>query len=190
MALNFPATANVDDTYTDGTTTWKWDGSVWNIVDGADGVALFKTVAGDSGSATATIATDTITIAGGTDITSSVAGKTVTLNYTGAASNPNLFATIGTDDGTLTAASATSNVDILGGTHITTQNATDTDNIEINLAAFTVDFLSDVDTTTTPPSTGSVLKWDGAKWAPGTDALQVAVVLMQILLTDKMDHIT
>jgi len=170
MALNFPATANIDDTYTDGTTTWKWDGSVWNIVDGADGVALFKTVAGDSGSATATIATDTITIAGGTDITSSVAGKTVTLNYTGAASNPNLFATIGTDDGTLTAASATSNVDILGGTHITTQNATDTDNIEINLAAFTVDFLSDVDTTTTPPSTGSVLKWDGAKWAPGTDA--------------------
>ena len=170
MALNFPVSANIDDTYTDGTTTWKWDGSVWNIADGADGVALFKTVAGDSGSATATIATDTITIAGGTDITSSVAGKTVTLNYTGAASNPNLFATIGTDDGTLTAASATSNVDILGGTHITTQNATDTDNIEINLAAFTVDFLSDVDTTTSPPSTGSVLKWDGAKWAPGTDA--------------------
>ena len=58
MALNFPVSANIDDTYTDGTTTWKWDGSVWNIADGADGVALFKTVAGDSGSATATIATD------------------------------------------------------------------------------------------------------------------------------------
>ena len=170
MALNFPATANIDDTYTDGTSTWKWDGSVWNIVDGASGVALFKTVAGDTGSATATTATDTITIAGGTDIASSVVGKTLTLNYTGSASNPNLFSSIGTDDGTLTATTPASTFDIIGGTNIATQNLTDSNDIEINLSAFSVDFLSDVDTTTTPPSTGSVLKWDGAKWAPGTDA--------------------
>jgi hypothetical protein len=170
MALNFPISPNIDDTYTDGTTTWKWDGSVWNIVDGADGVALFKTVAGDTGSATATTATDTITIAGGTDIASSVVGKTLTINYTGSASNPNLFSSIGTDDGTLNATTPTSTVDIIGGTNITTQNSTDTNDIEINVSPFSIDFLSDVDTTTSPPSTGSVIKWDGAKWAPGTDA--------------------
>ena len=27
-----------------------------------------------------------------------------------------------------------------------------------------------MDTTSTPPQTGNVLKWDGGKWAPGTDA--------------------
>ena len=33
-----------------------------------------------------------------------------------------------------------------------------------------INSLSDVDTTSTPPQTGNVLKWDGGKWAPGTDA--------------------
>lgn len=36
----------------------------------------------------------------------------------------------------------------------------------------TITSLSDVDTTSTPPQTGNVLKWDGAKWAPGTDVTQ------------------
>lgn len=31
-----------------------------------------------------------------------------------------------------------------------------------------IDALSDVDTTTTPPATDDVLKWDGTKWKPGT----------------------
>ena len=35
-----------------------------------------------------------------------------------------------------------------------------------------MDFLNDVDTTTVAPTTGQVLKWDGAKWAIGTDATQ------------------
>jgi plastocyanin len=33
-----------------------------------------------------------------------------------------------------------------------------------------INSLSDVDTTSTAPQTGNVLKWDGGKWAPGTDA--------------------
>ena len=32
-----------------------------------------------------------------------------------------------------------------------------------------IDDLADVDTTTSPPSAGQVLKWDGAKWAPAND---------------------
>ena len=38
-----------------------------------------------------------------------------------------------------------------------------------DLNGISIDALSDVDTTTTTPSTGDVLKWDGSKWAPGTD---------------------
>ena len=79
------------------------------------------------------------------------------------------FNTIVSDDGQVIA-SGESTLNILGGTNIATAIATDTSNVTINLSAFSVDFLSDVDTTTVTPTTGQVLKWDGAKWAPGTDA--------------------
>ena len=38
------------------------------------------------------------------------------------------------------------------------------------VAAFSIDKLSDVDTTTTTPTSGQVLKWNGTKWVPGNDA--------------------
>jgi hypothetical protein len=38
------------------------------------------------------------------------------------------------------------------------------------VAAFSIDKLSDVDTTTTTPTSGQVLKWNGTKWVPGDDA--------------------
>ena len=82
----------------------------------------------------------------------------------------NLFATITSDDGSATANTVTDTLNILGGTNIATTIATDTDNLTINMSAFSIDFLSDVDTTSSSPATGNVLKWDGAKWAPGVDA--------------------
>jgi plastocyanin len=44
---------------------------------------LFATVAADSGTTTADTTTDTLTIAGGTDISTSISGDTLTLSYTG-----------------------------------------------------------------------------------------------------------
>ena len=44
---------------------------------------LFATIAGDSGSTTADATTDTLTIAGGSNISTSVSGDTLTINYTG-----------------------------------------------------------------------------------------------------------
>ena len=44
---------------------------------------LFATVAGDSGSTTANTTTDTLTVAGGTNITTAVVGDTVTVNFSG-----------------------------------------------------------------------------------------------------------
>ena len=64
----------------------------------------------------------------------------------------------------------TDTLNVLGGTNIATTIATDTDNLTINMSAFSIDFLSDVDTTSSAPATGNVLKWDGTKWAPGVDA--------------------
>ena len=43
------------------------------------------------------------------------------------------------------------------------------DGIEI-VAAFSIDQLSDVDTTTTAPVSGQVLKWNGTNWVPGADS--------------------
>ena len=39
-----------------------------------------------------------------------------------------------------------------------------------DLNSISIDALSDVDTTSTAPSSGDVLKWDGSKWAPAADA--------------------
>jgi plastocyanin len=85
-------------------------------------------------------------------------------------STQNLFATITSDDGSTTADAVTDTLSILGGTNIATAIATDSDDVTINMSAFSIDFLSDVDTTTSAPTSGQVLKWDGAKWAPGSDA--------------------
>ena len=85
-------------------------------------------------------------------------------------STQNLFATITSDDGSTTADAVTDTLSILGGTNIATSIASNTDNVTINMSAFSIDFLSDVDTTSSAPTTGQVLKWDGAKWAPGVDA--------------------
>ena len=55
------------------------------------------------------------------------------------------------------------------GDHSTAGYLTSYTVVASDLNGISIDALSDVDTTTTTPSTGDVLKWDGSKWAPGTD---------------------
>jgi len=78
------------------------------------------------------------------------------------------FELINTDSGSFNPSSV-STLTFLGGENISTEVVTDSDAVTINLDSFSINFLSDVDTQSNPPSTGEVLKWDGAKWAPGTD---------------------
>ena len=171
MAINFPNTPTLNDIYTEGGSSWQWDGTAWNAL--GDGITpptvdQFKTVAGDTGSTTADSGTDTLTIAGGTDIETRVSGDTITISSTATGdTNQNAFSNVGTDSGTIAADNTTDTFNILGGNKITTQ-ANDKD-VTIDLAVLSIDDLSDVDTTSTVPTTGQVLKWDGAKWAPGTD---------------------
>jgi len=175
MALNFPASPVLDDTFTDGTTTWKWNGTAWIVDSGAVAAAnvdQFKTVAGDTGSTTANSPTDTLTIAGGTNLTSSVTGDIVTLDVTGSLGDPdqNLFATINSDSGNVTADSTTDAITVAGAGSVSTGISGKTLTITGSTPSLSIDDLTDVDTSNTTPVAGNVLKWDGAKWSPGTDA--------------------
>ena len=172
MALNFPASPVLDDTFTDGTTTWKWNGIAWLVDSGAVAAAnvdQFKTVAGDTGSTTANSPTDTLTIAGGTNMSSAVAGDVVTLNMTGTLGDPdqNVFATLNSDAGNVTADSTTDAITFAGAGSVSTGI---TLTITGSTPSLSIDDLTDVDTTNTTPVAGNVLKWDGSKWSPGTDA--------------------
>ena len=175
MALNFPASPVLDDTFTDGTTTWKWNGTAWLVDSGAVAAAnvdQFKTVAGDTGSTTANSPTDTLTIAGGTNLTSSVTGDIVTLDVTGSLGDPdqNLFATINSDAGNVVADSVTDALTVAGAGSVSTGITGKTLTITGSTPSLSIDDLTDVDTTNTTPVAGNVLKWDGAKWSPGADA--------------------
>ena len=81
-----------------------------------------------------------------------------------------VYKSVLSDDGTAVATGLTDTLTIQGGTNIATAVQSSSDVLEINLTAFGINFLSDVDTTSSSPITGQVLKWDGSKWAPGTDA--------------------
>ena len=115
----------------------KWDGTnnYWypaNDETGGGGGGgttqnLFETVNADSGSTVASAATDTLTIAGGANISTSIAGDTVTIAMTGTLGAPdqNVFTVIGTDNNSKTASSATTTLNFVGGTGISTDVAGD-----------------------------------------------------------------
>ena len=83
---------------------------------------LFETVNADTGTTTASAANDTLIIAGGTNIETSLTGDTLTINMTGSLGAPdqNIFATLGADNATITANTTTDTLTFTGGTGITT----------------------------------------------------------------------
>jgi hypothetical protein len=107
---------------------------------------LWQTIDADTGSTSANSATDTLTIAGGTDISTSISGDTVTINFTGTSgSTQNLYETFTGDSGSTTADSTNDSMAVVGGTNITTAVTTDTITIDFNDPGF---LLSVVDDTT------------------------------------------
>ena len=115
----------------------KWDGtnSYWYPANdetasgGGGGTTqnLFETINADSGSTVASAATDTLTIAGGSNISTSIAGDTVTIAMTGdlGAPDQNVFTVIGTDNNSKTASSTTTTINFIGGTGVSTDVAGD-----------------------------------------------------------------
>ena len=92
---------------------------------------LFEGIVADSGSTTASAPTDVLTIAGGTEISTSIAGDTLTINMTGTLGdlNQNAYGVIGSDAGNKTAGSTTATINLIGGTGIST--AVNGDNLTI-----------------------------------------------------------
>jgi len=170
MALNFPDSPSIGDQYTSGGTTWEFDGTVWNVVPAQVSVNVntFNTIAADTGSTTADINNDTLTVAGGSNVTTAITGDTLTINANVTGGVTNAFSTVVTDDGQY-AASGSDTLNVLGRTNIATELTTDSNDLHIDLVSFSIDFLSDVDTTSSAPAVGQVLKWDGNHWAPGFD---------------------
>ena len=168
MALNFPAGPEIGDTYVEGGATWIWDGVAWNI-QGAEQEAgdVWFRINGDTGTTTPNQANDTLNILGGTGTSTRIEGDSIIIDSSGGVANA--FARVSSDDG-FADVQSDQTLNILGGTNISTNIATDTDLLLINMQSFSIDFLSDVDITSSPPVTGNVLKWDGSKWAPGSDA--------------------
>ena len=123
---------------------------------------LFETVTADTGTTTASAATDTLIIAGGTNISTSITGDTVTVTMTGALgdANQNAYGVIGSDSGNKTAASTTATINIIGGTGVSTaingDNLTitnDSPNVAQNLFAT---FTGDSGTTTADATTDTL----------------------------------
>ena len=170
MALNFPNSPNPNDTHEEAGQKWKWNGYAWDVVEEA--IVLFKTVTGDTGSVEAANSEDSLAIIGGTDIATSVVGKTLTINFTGEAGGggiANAFATVISDDGQYDVGSDQI-LTVVGGTNISTEVVTDSNQLTINLDSFPLSFLSNV--SDSAPASGQVLKWDGSQWAPGTDVAE------------------
>lgn len=173
MAINFPNTPVVDDIYTEGGSSWQWDGTAWNALGAGitpPSVNQFKTFNADTGTTTANTQNDVLTVAGGTDVTTSITGDILTINASVSAgdSNQNAFSNVGTDAGTVVASTTTDTFNIQGGTKIATQANDKT--ITIDVDNLGINDLIDVDTASSAPSSGQVLKWNGVNWAPGTDA--------------------
>lgn len=173
MPLNFPSNPAVDDEYTSNDVTWKFDGTVWNIESGA--VASpnsFATIAvAGQNSIAADTAADTLTLAAGSNVSISTNSNTdtVTISSSAATNTFNRISVAGQDD--VIADSSTDVLTLMAGSGMTivTNNSNDSITFTSSSAISSINDLTDVDTATTPPTNGQVLKWNGTNWAPATD---------------------
>jgi len=106
-------------------TTSKWEPANDDSSGGGGGGTtqnLFEGITADTGSTTASAPTDVLTVAGGTNITTSITGDTLTIDMSGALgdANQNAYGVIGSDSGSKTASSATATINIVGGASIST----------------------------------------------------------------------
>lgn len=122
MALNFPADPTSGDQYTDGTTTWEFDGTVWNVITVAPVVGtvpnVFNTIAvAGQDNIVAEITNDTLTL---------VAGENITLTTDATTDSITIDSTGGGGGGGDTNQNAFSIVQVAGQTDIEADEITDT----------------------------------------------------------------
>ena len=124
---------------------------------------LFATFTADSGSTTANTTTDTLTVSGGTGITTSISGDTLTITATGGGGTQNVFASIAVAGQNSVAADSTTDILTFAegdGLTITTNNLTDTVTFAVDNANKFTSVVSD-NGTVTPSTTNDALTLSG-----------------------------
>ena len=127
---------------------------------------IFQTVDADTGTTTANSTTDTLTVAGGANISTSIVGDTLSIAYTGSPNsgeeNQNAFSNVQADSGLAQADSKTDTLTIAGGTNISTSVTGDT--VTINYSGTNnLDSLTDV--AIAGAATGQLMVYTGSGWA-------------------------
>lgn len=173
MALNFPNNPSIDDTYTEGGITWTFDGSAWNVLSGTVSPAnSFSTIAiAGQDTVVADTSADTLTLVAGANVTltTNAASDQVTISSSAATNTFYRISVAGQDD--IVADSSNDILTLVAGSGVvlTTNNTTDTLTISSSSAINSINDLTDVDTVSTLPTTGQVLKWNGSNWVPASD---------------------
>lgn len=94
MALNFPNSPSVNQIYTADQKSWRWTGSVWNVISSGFDLSTspsFTTVAvAGQNNVTADTATDTLTLAAGPGIVITTNSPTDTITFTSIATTGNI----------------------------------------------------------------------------------------------------
>jgi plastocyanin len=161
MALNFPASPSLSDTFTDGTTTWQWDGTAWNIVGNTSAVSIPNnfntiTVAGQD-NVVADGNNDSLTLIEGSNITitTDATSDSITISSTGAGggggeSNQNAFSTVAVSgQNSIIADTTTDTLNIAAGSNITLTTDEGSDTLTISASTSGVSNFSSLGEVTT-----------------------------------------
>ena len=158
MAINFPNTPANDETFTQGNTTWQWDGTAWSIVGNTSAVSIpnnFGTisVAGQD-DIVADTNSDTLTFVAGSNVTlvTNPAGDAITINSTGGGggggdTNQNAFSVVSVlGQNNVEADSVTDTLSLVAGTGIilTTNQASDSVTITASAGVTSFGTLTDI----------------------------------------------
>ena len=173
MAINFPATAGQPTdgsfTHSEAGIAYFWDGTSWvaeagNVTSvGGGGVNLtaFSVTTNTAGSAAL-----------------SYDNTTGVFSYT----PPDLSSYVtSTDFSTALANSGNWNTAYGWGDHAAAGYLTSYTVTAADLGTISIDALSDVDTTTTAPTTGQILKYDGTNWIAGNDFSGVVLSAYEVI---------
>lgn len=148
MALSFPSNPTINQEYTSGDTTWKWDGTAWNVTFSVQQtVSTFRSInISGQPSVVADSAADVLTLVAGNDIILTTNPDEDSITISSQLSNIPLF-NVAADDSTARSVNLDETIKFIGGTGITT--STDLEgNVTINntVQSSTFSGLTDVST--------------------------------------------
>lgn len=159
MAINFPQNPQINDVYTSGTTTWQWNGSVWNVVAASSSISVpngfGKVAVAGQNTVNSNTSNDTLNLIAGSNITISTSdiSDSITINSSGGGevAEQNLWATISADSGATTANTTTDTLTIAGGTGISTAISGDT--LTVSFTGSSINNITDLNDVSTSGAT-------------------------------------